>query len=171
MGNLTLNGQTVLTQVGTNTPVMNNSVLNKSFTELDTNSLQGPISNADNTSLPLFGCRAFVCWSGRTYTNINGEDLCDIESSGNVSKVVRTTTGTYQIYFATPMPDANYAVLHCLADGSNNFGPGGQIGVYTSTWADTRPANKLTGSLVMQFRYPHNNTAYDVHDCNLVIFR
>ena len=69
------------------------------------------------------------------------------------------------------MPDANYTVMQCLQDGSNNVGPGGQIGVYVAAWQDLRPANKLAGSLLLHYRYQGNNTAYDVHDCNVVIFR
>ena len=69
------------------------------------------------------------------------------------------------------MPDANYTVMQCLQDGSNNIGPGGQIGLYGTQWQDLRPANKLAGSLLLHYRYQGNNTAYDVHDCNVVIFR
>ena len=151
MGTLVLNSQTVLTQTGTNTPVIANTVLAKSFTELDTTASNGATSNADNTTLPLFGCRAFVSWSGRITSSIGGETCCKIDSSGNVSKVVKTATGTYQIYFTIPMPDANYTVMQCLQDGSNNVGPGGQIGVYVAAWQDLRPANKLAGSLLLHY--------------------
>ena len=150
---------------------LNNTVLNDSLTALDTTASNGATSNADNTALPLFGCRAFVSWSGRITSSIGGETCCKIDSSGNVSKVVKTATGTYQIYFTIPMPDANYTVMQCLQDGSNNIGPGGQIGLYGTQWQDLRPANKLAGSLLLHYRYQGNNTAYDVHDCNVVIFR
>ena len=173
MPSITLATQTVATQTSTAVPTIPNNVLNNSITALDTTASNGATSNADNTALPLFGCRAFVSWSGRITSIIGGETCCKIDSSGNVSKVVKTATGTYQIYFTIPMPDANYTVMQCLQDGSNNIGPGGQIGVYDSSnqWGDLRPANKLAGSLLLHYRYQGNNSAYNVHDCNVVIFR
>ena len=116
MGTLVLNSQTVLTQTGTNTPVIANTVLAKSFTTLDTSASNGATSNADNTALPMFGCRAFVNFNGTSYISVGGENHCAIRSSGNVSKVVRNTTGTYTIHFITPMPDTNYVVLGSSTD-------------------------------------------------------
>ena len=78
MGTLVLNSQTVLTQTGTNTPVIANPVLNKSLTELDTSASQGATTNVDNTALPLFGCRAFVNFNGTSYTSVSGENHCAI---------------------------------------------------------------------------------------------
>ena len=113
MGNLVLNSQTVLTQTGTNTPEIANPVLNKSFTALDTSASNGPGSNADNTALPLFGCRAFVNFSSDINV-IGGENRCQIKSSGNISKIVRANTGNFLIYFVTAMPDVHYVVnAHC----------------------------------------------------------
>ena len=89
---------------------LSNTVLNDSLTELDTSASRGPTSNADNTALPLFGCRAFVNFNGTSYTSVSGENHCAIRSSGNVSKVVRTAQGDYKIFFTTAMPDENYIV-------------------------------------------------------------
>tara|TARA_B100000424_G_C22870284_1_gene463453 strand:- start:587 stop:1060 length:474 start_codon:yes stop_codon:yes gene_type:complete len=127
MGNLVLNGQTVLTQTGTNTPEIANPVLNKSFTALDTSASQGPGSNADNTALPLFGCRAWVRFHGTTVTSVGSENHCLINGSGNVSKAVRSSTGQYKVYFQTPMPDANYAAFVTREPGG---GAGGKIFAY-----------------------------------------
>ena len=97
----------------TNTTI-NNSVLNNSITALDTSASNGATSNADNTALPLFGCRAFVNFNGTSTTNVtvNGatEAHCAIRASGNVSKVVRTGQGDYTVFFTTAMPDTNYVV-------------------------------------------------------------
>ena len=97
----------------TNTTI-NNSVLNNSLTALDTTASNGATSNADNTALPLFGCRAFVNFNGTSTTNVtvNGatEAHCAIRASGNVSKVVRTGQGDYTVFFTTAMPDTNYVV-------------------------------------------------------------
>tara|TARA_A100001015_G_scaffold1789_1_gene2386 strand:+ start:766 stop:1266 length:501 start_codon:yes stop_codon:yes gene_type:complete len=122
VGNLVLNSQTVLTQTGTNTPEIANPVLNKSLTSLDTSASNGATSNADNTALPLFGCRAFVRFDS-VYTatvSVNGvnEEHCTIASSGNISKVVRTGTGDYKIHFAVQMPDTNYAAVASTSYGN-----------------------------------------------------
>ena len=89
---------------------LNNTVLNDSLTALDTTASNGATSNADNTALPLFGCRAFVNFNGTSYISVGGENHCAIRSSGNVSKVVRTGQGTYTITFTIAMPDANYSI-------------------------------------------------------------
>jgi len=66
--------------------------------------------NADN-SPPIYACRAWVNFDGTAVTNVGGEDRCTIRSSGNVSKVVRNSTGNYTVHFTTAMPDANYAAV------------------------------------------------------------
>ena len=113
MPSITLATQTVATQTGTAVPTIPTTVLTNSLTALDTSASRGPASNADNTALPLFGCRAFVNFDGTSYQNVtvNGatEAHCVIRSSGNVSKVVRNATATYTITFTIAMPDANYA--------------------------------------------------------------
>ena len=119
MGSLVLNSQTVVTQTGTNTPVIADTVLAKSFTELDTSASNGATSNLDNTALPLFGCRAFVNFNGSTDEQTVGNEVhCQIRSSGNISKVVKTATGKYQIFFSSQMPDGNY----CVTSGAQNSG-------------------------------------------------
>ena len=109
-GNLTGNSTGNLTGTVTN--------LSKSFTTLDTSASRGPTSNADNTALPLFGCRAFVRFNSVNTTTVGGEEHCTIASSGNISKVVRTSTGDYKIHFAVQMPDTNYAAVASTSYGN-----------------------------------------------------
>ena len=113
MPSITLATQTVATQTGTAVPTIPTTVLTNSLTALDTSASRGPASNADNTALPLFGCRAFVNFNGNSYQNVtvNGatEAHCVIRSSGNVRKVVRSGVGIYVIHFSTAMPDSNYS--------------------------------------------------------------
>jgi len=71
--------------------------------------------NADN-SPPIFACRAWVAFNATTGSTVDGEFRCTIRASGNVSKVVRTATGTFTVTFTTNMPAADYAVL---ANGSH----------------------------------------------------
>ena len=114
MPSITLATQTVATQTGTAVPTIPTTVLTNSVTVLDTTASNGATSNADNTALPLFGCRAFVNFDGTSYTNVTvnsaTEAHCAIRASGNVSKVVRTAQGDYKIFFTTAMPDENYIV-------------------------------------------------------------
>ena len=109
MPSITLATQTVATQTGTAVPTIPTTVLTNSITALDTTASNGATANADNTALPLFGCRAFVNFNGTSYIDVGGVNHCAIRASGNVSKVVRTGTGTYTITFTIAMPDANYA--------------------------------------------------------------
>ena len=68
-----------------------------------------------------YGCRAWVKFVGATGV---------ITASGNVSGVVRNSAGNYTITFATPMPDANYAVNVTAA---NVPGTGQTVGQLTTT--------------------------------------
>lgn len=70
---------------------------------------------------PSYQCRAWVKFVGSTGA---------ITASGNVSGVVRNTAGIYTITFATPMPDANYAVNVTAA---NIAGTGQTVGQSTTT--------------------------------------
>ncbi len=164
MGTLVLNSQTVLTQTGTNTPVIANTVLAKSFTTLDTSASNGATSNADNTALPMFGCRAFVNFNGTSYISVGGENHCAIRSSGNVSKVVRNTTGTYTIHFITPMPDTNYVVL------------GSSIGNVTSYYSsphghDTNVIGTTSVKIACPATLGSNIVIQDIDTVQIVIFR
>ena len=121
MPSITLATQTVATQTGTAVPTIPTTVLTNSLSALDTTASNGPGSNLDNTALPLFGCRAFVNFDGTSTTNVTvdgaTEAHCAIRSSGNVSKVVKSSVGIYVIHFITAMPDSNYA---CVATSDAN---------------------------------------------------
>ena len=65
---------------------------------------------------PIYGCRAWVNFDGTR----NASGVVDsnntaryIRASGNVSSVIKIGTGSYDVNFATPMPDANYAFTVC----------------------------------------------------------
>lgn len=51
---------------------------------------------------PVYGIRAWATFAGATGT---------ISASGNVTSVVRNTTGEYTVTMTNAMPDANYAVM------------------------------------------------------------
>ena len=105
-----IGGVDAITQSNNDVPTIPTTVLTNSLSALDTTASNGATANADNSALPLFGCRAFVNFNGTSYISVDGENHCAIRSSGNVSKVVRTGQGTYTITFTIAMPDANYSI-------------------------------------------------------------
>lgn len=68
----------------------------------------GSTLNPSGTA-PSYACRAWVRFN--TAGTINGQ--------GNVSSVGRNGNGNYTVYFATAMPDANYATAGVVS-GNNN---------------------------------------------------
>jgi len=109
-----IDSTTVLSKSGTTVSVDSGLNIKPAFSALDSSASNGPTSGTavtKSTSLPLFGCRAFVNFDGTSTTSISSEDCCAIRASGNVSKVVRNGTGIFTITFATAMPDANYSVV------------------------------------------------------------
>jgi hypothetical protein len=115
----------VVSQSGTAEPAIASNVnIKDAFSTLDSSATNGPTSGTavtKSTTLPLFGCRAWVNFDG---TSVDGSNNCTIRASGNVSSVVRNSTGIYTITFATAMPDANYCVIatSTLHAGTSNAG-------------------------------------------------
>ena len=146
-----IGGVDAITQSNDDVPVIPNPVLNNSITALDTTASQGPGLNADNTALPLFGCRAFVNFDGTSYTSVteNGvtENRCAIRSSGNVSKVMRSSTGIYVIHFITAMPDSNYACVATSDANPSGWGNSTRIQALSTTNFTIRIVNsQVSGS-------------------------
>lgn len=76
------------------------------------------LDGAQTGSAPIYGCRGWAVFDGTSVTNVGGEDRCTIRGSGNVSKVVRNSTGQYTVHFTTAMPSANYSITtHSSSDG------------------------------------------------------
>ena len=176
LGNVTLgtenSGKVDLTNVGATTADsvtatnLTGTVTNlpSSLTALDTAASNGATSNLDNSALPLFGCRAFVNFNGTTYVSVSGENHCAIRSSGNVSKVVRNTTGTFTIHFITAMPDTNYVVL------------GSSIGNVTNYYSSPHGhADNVIGTTSVKIALPatlgSNIVLQDIDTVQIVIFR
>ena len=84
-----------------NSIVHSSTDIKPAFSSVDTSASNGP-SGTDagattNTSLPIFGCRAFVNFDGSDVATSGTESHCKIRASGNISKVVRTGTGEFTI--------------------------------------------------------------------------
>jgi hypothetical protein len=75
--------------------------------------------NADNAP-PIFACRAWVNFDGTrneadTGASTNNANV-KVRASGNVTRVLKNTTGDYTVTFATPMPDFNYCAVMPTTD-------------------------------------------------------
>ena len=119
-----IDSTTVLSKSGTTVSVDSGLNIKPAFSSLDSSASNGPTSGTavtKSTTLPLFGCRAWVNFDG---TSVDGSNNCAIRASGNVSSVVRNSTGIYTITFATAMPDANYCVIatSTIHAGTSNAG-------------------------------------------------
>jgi hypothetical protein len=99
--------------------------------------------NADNDP-PIFACRAWVNFDGTAGSTVDGEFRCTIRASGNVSKVVRTATGTFVVHFSTAMPDANY----CFSGGTTGVATTNASRTVLLSGTDTDGATNKTSSSV-----------------------
>lgn len=148
MATLSLGNKTIFTQTGSADPVMSSGVdVKNAFSSLDTSASQGPTTDLTNTTLPIFACRAFVNFNGTSYTSVGGEDHCVIRASGNISKVVRSSLGTYVIHFITAMPDSNYVCIATSDANPTGWGNSTRVQALSSTNFTIRIVNsQVSGS-------------------------
>jgi len=78
------------------------------------------VMNAQGAA-PMFACRAWVNFDA-TRNASGGVDSANtnrfIRASGNVTSVLKTATGTYEVNFTTAMPDTNYSFSGIVEDNS-----------------------------------------------------
>ena len=153
---ITLSGDTATLGSGAN--------IKAAFSSVDTSASRGP-SGTDagattNTSLPIFGCRAFVNFDGSDVATVSSESHCKIRASGNISKVVRTGTGEFTIHFATAMPDTNYVA--CGMAGNDSATDAGRDVTFDAT--------RATGSCSIRTTY-HDSTATNAEVITVAFFR
>jgi hypothetical protein len=72
-------------------------------------------------SAPVYACRAWVNFDGVNITTDYGNGANGIRGFGNVSSVVRNSTGIFTMNFITPMQDADYSIVSggSIAEGAN----------------------------------------------------
>lgn len=76
------------------------------------------LNSGQSGTAPIYVARAWCTHRTRNY----GEDTRDIPEFGmNVSGVTRHGTGDQTVNFATPMPDANYAVVYVGGQQAQNW--------------------------------------------------
>jgi len=115
------------------------------------------VLNASNEIVPVYACRAWVNFNGKTGTTADNKT---IRAHGNISSVYENTAGNYQINFDNPMPHDNYAVA---VFGSNEESSsialpsfGGPNGI--SPAGAARSTYQQTGSVRVYFTNPNNFT-------------
>ena len=96
---------------------------------------------------PLYACRAWVTFDGSATTPT-------ISASGNISSIVKNSTGNYTINFTTAMPSADYAAF------------GSIVNTYYTDWF-FHPSTKTVTSFTCNFT--HGSSAGD-GVINLAIF-
>jgi len=79
----------------------------------DANITAAKLDGAQTGSAPIYGVRAYASFDGTATTPITPI------SSGNISSIVRNSTGAYTITLVTPMSSSNYCVV---ANATHNMG-------------------------------------------------
>lgn len=118
-----LTGDVTASAGSNSTTIANNAVTTAKIA--DANVTAAKLSGAQSGLAPIFGVRAWV--------SINGASGA-IRASGNISTVVRNSTGQYTITFATAMADANYAIAATAGENAfSNYGDVTIVGTPTSS--------------------------------------
>lgn len=107
--------------------------------------------------------------AAKAWVNFNGTGTVAIRGSLNVSSITDNGVGSYNVNFATAMPDTNYAVTLGAGDGTSSgsipFLVALSIGPYLE------PANITTSTVRVFARVPSNGAAYDLLYANVSINR
>lgn len=116
--------------------------------------------------------KAWVYFHGdldSTSGSLTANENALIYKAFNVDSILFTETGTYEVNFPTGLlTDDNYLVLHCLDNSiGNNIQVGSGVGKYNVSLS----SQKTTSKVVIHYRYQGNNTAYDVTQGYVAIFR
>jgi len=90
----------------------------------DANITAAKLDGAQTGSAPIYGCRAWVNFDATrneadTGASTNGANV-KIRASGNVTSVLKNSTGNYTVNFTTAMPDANFAYTCSVGDGNHS---------------------------------------------------
>jgi hypothetical protein len=126
------------------------------------------LSGAQTGSAPIYGARAWVNFdANRDSTGASNTNNTNrfIRGSGNVSSVLRTATGTYNVTFTTQMPDANYA-------GMATAGSGDAAQIFTAAVQNTSSSVATIYTADSGFTSNVNlGTPADLNTVSFVVFR
>ena len=165
MANIVLGSTTVITETGGTATIANDVIGGQGlYSGPDTSaSLLQNTTMAKNTALPVFAIRAYCFFDGGATSTVGSETHCQIQSCGNISKVVRTATWQYTAYFETAMPDNKYMVT-----GTTN--PNGYTGVYFGLDYVNSQSPGKDSYLTDRFSINMRDTNNANHDSNYVTF-
>ena len=112
-----------------------------SSTPADGSITPAKLNGAQSGSAPIYGVRAWVSFDG-TKNSSGANDASNtnrfIRGSGNVSSVLKTSTGKYTVTFATAMEDANYSVTASVRqDGDANESAFASNIAYSGTYSSS----------------------------------
>jgi len=129
---LTVNAKGIITSATTGT---------FSSTPADGSITPAKLNGAQSGSAPIYGVRAWVSFDG-TKNSSGTVDASNtnrfIRGSGNVSSVLKTTTGIYTITFSTAMQDDNYSVtVSARQDGDANQSAYSSNIAYSGTYSSS----------------------------------
>ena len=165
MANIKLGDSTVITETDGVATIPNDVIGGQGlFSGPDTSaSLLQNTTMAKNTALPVFAIRAYCFFDGTATSTVDSETHCQIQSCGNISKVVRTGTGMYTAYFETAMPDNKYMVT-----GSSN--PNNYSGTYFGVNYHPSSSPGKPTYLTDRFSIDLRNTSNGYTDDNYITF-
>lgn len=125
----------------------------------------GTVAAGDDSRITgaVQGTSAALCTA---WVNFSGVSPATIRGSLNVSSVTRLQTGQYQINYATPLANSNYAPVLTLGDAPNAGTLAAVVAVSGS--ATGSPVKKDVDGIIVQARA--SNTVADVSEFNVVIF-
>jgi hypothetical protein len=120
------------------------------------------LNGGGSGSAPVFGCRAWVNFDG-TKDSTGAASTANtarlIRASGNVTSVVRNSTGDYTVNFTTAMPDRNYSI-----NATANFLGG-------VSWVAAPKAGTTPTTSAFTLFCASNNAVGDFSEVNVAIFR
>ena len=165
MANIVLGSTTVISETGGTATIANDVIGGQGlFSGPDTSaSLLQNTTMAKNTALPVFAIRAYGFFDGTATSTVGSETHCQIQSCGNISKVVRTAAGQYDVYFETAMPDNKYMV-----SGTTN--PNGYSGAYFGVDYVISQNPGKDSYLTDRFSINMRNTSNSNQDANYITF-
>lgn len=111
------------------------------------------LKSLDNVIRNTFTCKAWV--------NFNGTNTVTVRANGNISTVGDAGVGLYNIYFDTPLEDANYCV---------NISLGGTAGALIARVVD-EDVPRTASMFKIKVTGASGTTAVDCAQINISVFR
>jgi hypothetical protein len=129
ISNITTDGNLAFNSHGTGNLIFNSKI------QMDT---LGNITGVKNITVSGTVINSFVPVAWCVFTDPGGGASIEIQANGNVSTVVKTTTGTYQITFANSIDSSGYGVVLSFGGGT-----GAMPTITQGFWA-SRESSSLT---------------------------